>query len=163
MLATAPARDRLRIVAKDFMNPQTPAGGDHFTPIDRERIITTSVDLKNLREDFLDLKKSLYDGDNRFTTMVSTQGNRFESLLNAQANRFEGLLNAQANRFEGLVNANQAKFEALVTKVEGKLDAQAKDHGERLGKLETYKYWLMGAAAGSGSLAGLLGSRFFHP
>jgi hypothetical protein len=35
---------------------------DHFTPADRREIIETGVNLKNLREDFADLKKAI---DNR--------------------------------------------------------------------------------------------------
>jgi hypothetical protein len=145
------------------MSEQTHPGGEHFTLIDRERLITAGADLKNLREDVLELKRSLYDGDNRFTTLVSTQGNRFESLLNTQANRFEGLLNAQGTRFEALVNAQQTKFEALVAKIEAKVEAQAKEYGVRIGKLENYKYWLMGAVAASGVLGGILGAKLFHP
>ncbi len=145
--------------AKDPMTPHVPPGGDHFTPVDRERLITTSVELKGLRDDFTDLKKSLYDGDNRFTTMVSTQGNRFESLLNTQANRFESLVNAQATKFEQLLTTAQTKHEAAVEKLLTKIE----DQDKRIGRLENYKWWLMGAAGGSGTLAGILGSKFFHP
>jgi hypothetical protein len=163
MLALAPRHqkresDHHRMDREDLMTPHHP-GGDHFTPIDRERLITTSVDLKNLREDFNDLKKSLYDGDNRFTSLVGTQGNRFEGLLSVQANRFESLLSGQGARFEQLVTGQYTKFETLVTKIDGKADRLA----ERIAKLENYKWWLMGAAAGSGTLAGIIGSRFFHP
>ncbi len=142
-------------------------GGEHFTLVDRERLITAGADLKNLREDVLELKRSLSDGDTRFTTLVSTQGNRFEGLLNTQANRFEGLVNAQGSRFEQLVTNQLTKFENLVTKVEGKVDTQAKEihakietQAERIGNLENYKYWMMGAIAAAGVLGGIIGAKF---
>lgn len=163
MLALAPRlqkreSDHQRMDREDLMTPHQP-GGDHFTPIDRERLITTSVDLKNLRDDFLELKKTLYDGDNRFTAMVGTQGNRFEGLLSAQSNRFENLVATQGSRFEQLLSTQQTRFEVMVNKLNERLDEQER----RLSKLENYKWYLMGVAGGSGTIAGILGSKFFHP
>lgn len=38
---------------------EEPRFGDHFTSTDRERLITTSVDLRNLAREFGELKRSI--------------------------------------------------------------------------------------------------------